>query len=151
MTVCVIIIITVITDTAHKLCVDGNAYGVCFDVNMYSALYMYNKKGAVEKLNLSRPLCIHDKIYKHTQGIMHAQHAPMLPEMYHGSSFSLGIIVLRSRWVASVVTVMGQGWGRVVSSVTVDHCWKSLCALKLGQVFFLLQFKVVSFCSENPS
>ena len=49
MTVCVIII-TVITDNAHTFCIDANGYGVCFDVNMYSALYMYNKKGAVENL-----------------------------------------------------------------------------------------------------
>ena len=108
--------------------------GLCFDVNMYSALYMCNKKGAVEKLNLSRPPCTHDKIYKHTQGIMHAQHAPMLPEMYHGSSFSLGIVVLRSRWA---VKVMGQGWGRVVSSGTVDHCWKSAVCLETRSAFLL--------------
>ena len=99
---------------------------------MYSALYTYNKKGAVEKLNFSRPSCIHDKIHKHTQGIMHAQHAPMLPEMYHASSFSLGIIALRTRWA---VKVMGQGWGRIVSSVTVDHCWKSTVRLETRSGF----------------
>ena len=77
----------------------------------------------------------------------------MLPEMYNGGSFSLGIIVLRSRWVASVVKVLGQGWGRVVSSVTVDHCWKSTVCLETRSGFLLtsVQFKVVTFCSENPS